>query len=326
MAAAAPKGVASGRLPTCEVRPRFDSAHALSFLPNMSLSFNVAQNPALAGISQNPPTRRRVLVTGAAGRIGSYFAEHSHEKYDLRLTDRAFGERREKLSQYGELMEGALGDLAFLKHACDGIDTLLHLAGNPDPSATWAELLDANIVGAYHAFVAAKAAGCRRIIYASSIHAVSGYPPDVQVKTTEPVNPGDVYGVTKCFGEAMGRYLAIQEGISFIALRIGALQPRSVMEDPRKVIYVESYLSRRDLNQLIGRCIDVENLRFAVFHALSESRFKRLDITDARELVGYVPEDDFTATNPALKDLHLDEVIHAGNMSQGQKSGIRDDV
>src|SRR3712207_7240554 len=50
---------------------------------------------------------------------------------------------------------------------------------------------------AYHTFVAAKAAGCRRVIYASSIHAVSGYPAGVQVKTSEPVNPGDLYGVTR---------------------------------------------------------------------------------------------------------------------------------
>lgn len=292
----------------------------------MSLSFDVAKNTALVGIDQSSPIRRRVLVTGAAGRIGSYFAEHSHEKYDLRLTDRTFGERRETLGNYGELMEGELDDLPFLKRACDGMDTLLHLAGNPNPSATWAELFDANIVGAYHAFVAAKAAGCRRIVFASSIHAVSGYPPDVQVKTTEPVNPGDVYGVTKCFGEALGRYLAVQEDISFIALRIGAFQPRSAMEDPKQVMFIESFLSRRDLNQLIGRCIDAENLRFAVFHALSESRFKRLDITDTRDLLGYAPEDDFTASNPALKDLHLNEVVYVGNLAAGQKSGIRDDV
>src|SRR3712207_7646535 len=84
---------------------------------------------------------------------------------------------------------------------------------------------------AYHTFVAAKAAGCRRVIYASSIHAVSGYPSDVQVKTSEPVNPGDLYGVTKCFGEALGRYMAEKEGLSVIALRIGAFQaPEAVLK------------------------------------------------------------------------------------------------
>lgn len=287
----------------------------------MSLSFELSNH------EQSPAKRRRVLVTGAAGNIGSYFAEHSHEKYDLRLTDRSFGEHRDMLSRYGEIMEGELHDLAFLKHACEGIDTLLHLAGNPDASATWAKLFDANIVGAYHAFVAARAAGCRRIVFASSIHAVSGYPADVQVKTSEPVNPGDVYGVTKCFGEAMGRYLATQEGVSFIALRIGFFQPSSKMDDPKALLMMDSFASRRDLNQLIGRCIDAEDeLRFAIFHGLSNNRFKRLDITDARELVGYAPQDDFAAENPALKDLHLNEVIQLSNQSSGQKSGIREDL
>ena len=86
------------------------------------------------------------------------------------------------------------------------------MAGDPSPSATWESLLPTNIIGTYNIFVAAKAAGCRKVIYASSIHAVSGYPADVQVKTDEPVNPGDLYGVSKCFGEALGRYMAEQEG------------------------------------------------------------------------------------------------------------------
>jgi len=99
------------------------------------------------------------------------------------------------------------------------------MAGDPNPHATWRELREANIDGVYNIFVAAKAAGCRRVIHASSIHAVSGYPPDVQVKTSEPVNPGDLYGVSKCFGEALARYMAVQEGLSAITLRIGAFQP-----------------------------------------------------------------------------------------------------
>src|SRR5215212_592593 len=168
--------------------------------------------------------KRRVLVTGAAGNIGSYFAEHSHNRYDLRLMARNDGEAKE-VRQYGEVVVGELDDLENLKGFCRGIDTVVHLAADPSPDAVWDSLLENNIVGAYHMMVAAKSAGCRRLIYASSIHAVSGYPADVQVKTVDPVNPGDLYGVTKCFGEAMGRYLAEQEGVSAICLRIGAFQP-----------------------------------------------------------------------------------------------------
>ncbi len=293
----------------------------------MAHSFGV-KDPLL--VSADPVTvpRRRVLVTGAAGRIGSYFAENSHHKYDLRLTDLAFGDRREALAACGELLEGGLDDLAFLKRACDGIDTLVHMAGNANSAAVWSDLLATNIVGAYQACVAARAAGCRRIVFASSIHAVSGYPPDVQVKTSEPSNPGDLYGVTKCFGESLGRYLSSQEGVSFIALRIGAFQPRSAAQDPGKLDLLNDFVSRRDLNQLINRCIDApDTLRYAIFHGLSNNTFKRLDISDARELVGYAPEDDFMAENPATRDLHLAETMQSASQEHDHmKSGIRDEL
>src|SRR5205823_3551911 len=154
---------------------------------------------------------------------GSYFAEHSHEKYELRLMVHHRDEVT-RIEQFGEVVEGDLLDLEQMKKLCVGMDTVVHLAANPSATATWSQLLDANIIGAYNAFVAAKAAGCRRVIFASSIHAVSGYPADVQVKTTDPVNPGDLYGVSKCFGEALGRYMAEKEDLSVIALRIGAFQ------------------------------------------------------------------------------------------------------
>ena len=282
-------------------------------------------NAQLPTSQATPP--RRVLVTGAAGRIGSYFAEHSGAGYDLRLTDRAFGAAREKLQTRGELMEGPLSDLDFLKRACAGIDTVVHLAGNADASAVWQDLLESNIIGTYNVLVAARAAGVRRVVYASSIHAVSGYAPDVQVKTSEPVNPGDLYGVSKCFGEALGRYVAEQEGMSVIALRISAFQPLAHVRQADSLKFIDCFVSRRDLDQLIRRSIEVENVRFAIVHCLSGNRFERLDISGARELLGYVPQDDFTNEYPGLKDLHLSEQIYRANQSdQGARSGLRADL
>src|SRR5438477_6137422 len=208
--------------------------------------------------------RRRVLVTGAAGNIGSYFAEHAHDRYELRLMVQQMDGDAASLQAYGEVVAGDLGDLDRMKELCRGVDTVVHLAADASPSATWHSLLHANIIGTYHAFVAAKAAGCRRVIYASSIHAVSGYPPDVQVKTNEPVNPGDMYGVTKCFGEALGRYMAEQEGLSVIALRIGAFQPLEAARQEGSIGMLDAFVSQRDLNQLIERCIDVESIRFPI--------------------------------------------------------------
>ena len=288
----------------------------------MPLSFTLKKPAAPAPSAK----RRRVLVTGAAGNIGSYFAEHSSKRYELRLMVRDQDEAKE-VRKYGEVVVGELDDLKKLKTFCRGVDTVVHLAADPSPDAVWDSLLANNIVGAYHMMVAAKSAGCRRLIYASSIHAVSGYPSDVQVKTVDPVNPGDLYGVTKCFGEAMGRYMAEKEGLSVIALRIGAFQPDETARGEGGIEMMDAWVSRRDLNQLIEKCIDDETLQWAVFNGLSDNRFKRLDISDARQLVGYAPQDDLTEENPKLKKLDLDEKVGAHSQTDpGRKSGIREDV
>src|SRR3954454_6014170 len=266
----------------------------------MVQSFTLSSLPA-----SRPATGRKVLVTGAAGNIGSYFAEHSHKRYDLRLLVRDSDKDVDAIRGFGEIIVGDITNLERMKEVCRGIDTVVHLAGDPSPNATWGSVLDVNIAGTYHTFVAAKACECRRVIYASSIHAVSGYPPDVQVKTSEPVNPGDLYGVSKCFGEALARYMAEKEALSAICLRIGAFQPIENAKKESGIGMLDAWVSQRDLNQLIEKCIDVENLKFAILHGLSDNRFKRLDISDARELVGYEPQDDLTEVNVKLKDLKL---------------------
>jgi nucleoside-diphosphate-sugar epimerase len=141
------------------------------------------------------------------------------------------------------------------------------------------------------------------------------------------VNPGDLYGVTKCFGEALGRYMAGQENLSVIVLRIGAFQPREKAQKEESIWMIDAFVSRRDLTQLINRCIDTESLQFAIFNGLSNNRFKRMDISDARELVGYEPQDDFTEENPKLEGLHLAAQLRThSNSDRSQKSGLRDDL
>lgn len=269
------------------------------------------------------PDSRRVLVTGAAGNIGSYFAAHAHRKYALRLMVLDTDDPSD-IQGYGEVVTGDIRDLERMKDLCQGIDTVVHLAADPDPSATWSSLLPLNIIGAYNTFVAAKAAGCRRVVFASSIHAVSGHPAGRQVRASDPVNPADLYGVTKCFGEALGRYMAEQESLSVIALRIGWFQPHSSAQQERGIQMIDSWVSQRDLHQLIERSIDVENLQFAIFHGLSDNQFKRLDISDAQALLGYAPVDDLMREQPELKELRLDERL--AETDGDQQSGIREEI
>jgi UDP-glucose 4-epimerase len=274
----------------------------------------------------NPPREnssaakvRNVLVTGAAGNIGSYYAEYAPAHHVRRFMVRPGNEKAEILSQWGEVMEANLSDRARMIELCQGMDTVIHLAGDPSPGAAWEQLLEANIIGTYNLLAAARVAGVKRVIYASSIHAVSGYPTEVQVKTSEPVNPGDLYGVSKCFGEALSRYFAEQEGMSVIVLRIGAFQPLDIAAEPGSANLLDAFVSRRDLNQLIVRCVDDERLRFAIFNGLSNNRYKRLDISDARALVGYDPVDDLAVENPQFKNTVLadDPETHKGNSSPG---------
>ena len=267
----------------------------------------------------------KVLVTGAAGRIGSYFAMHSESRFDLRLLCLE-GEATGDIDGVGEIQFGDITNLDDCKQACDGIDVVLHLAADPSPTATWDVVQRVNIGGTYNVFAAAKAEGVRRVVYASSIHAVSGYPRGQQVHASQPVNPGDLYGVSKCFGEALGRYMAEQEGLQCIAVRIGAFQPPETAEQPDKLGLIDGFVSKRDLNQLLQKAIEAEHLRWAVVQALSDNAFNFMDITDARWLLDYEPEDDFTKLNPELRHLHLHKQLVSHNLSQQGESGLRNDV
>lgn len=267
---------------------------------------------------------RRVLVTGATGRIGSYFAEHAGSRYDLRLTDLP-GSDLADVAEHGEVLEGDLTNLEVARELCAGMDTVVHLAADPDPAATWSALLPANIIATYNTMTAAVGAGCRRLVYASSIHAVSGYPPDVQVKTSEPVNPGDLYGVTKCFGEALGRYVAEQEGLSVVAVRIGAAQPQTEARPAQNLSLLDAFVSQQDLQQLLERCIELPHARYAIVHGLSDNRFKRLDLSDTRALTGYRPVDDAAALNEVVPRELLDRPAHNTSSPQ-QPSGLREEL
>jgi hypothetical protein len=114
-----------------------------------------------------------------------------------------------------------------------------------------------------------------------------------------------------------------------ICLRIGAFQPEEYARDPDNAQGLDGWVSQRDLSHMIDRCVLDQHLRYAIFNGLSDNRFKRMDISDARELLGYEPQDDLTELNPRLKDLNLHEQLEkesSGDGPPGLKSGLRDDL
>ena len=233
---------------------------------------------------------QKVLLTGAAGRIGSAFRAYEGQRYELLLADRNI----DGIGDPGdhEVMQLDVADLDACHIACRGNDTVVHLAADANAGADFYEsLLDNNIKGAYNMFRAAKDQGCRRLIFASSIQAVAGYPLDVQPRSYDSPRPLNMYGAAKAFGEAMAHCFAYGEGLSSIAIRIGAYGGNRHIENP-DARTLSAFVSQRDMSHLIACCIDVPDVQYAIVQAVSDNRFKRMDLSDTRATVGYAPQDD----------------------------------
>lgn len=233
---------------------------------------------------------RNVLITGAAGRIGTAFRRRYGDRYRFRLVD------RKPVEEPGghETRVADLVNLDEARAACEGIDTVIHLAADPSPRATfYGTLLQLNIQMAYNLFHAAVEQRCRRLIFASSIHAVNAYPLDVQIHPDDPIRPGDLYGVTKVFGEALCAYYASRENLSCIAIRIGAFGTPDRMKECSDSRLLALWVSHDDLSHLIERCVEApDSLRYLLVQGVSDNQFKRLDIRNAREILGYAPKDN----------------------------------
>ena len=194
------------------------------------------------------------------------------------------------LAPHEEYIEPDITDLEAFTAACEGIDTVLHLAADPSPQADFYQsLLSLNIIGGYNGFEAARRAGSQRIVFANSINAVLGYRGAEAVSWDVPVFPQNVYGATKCFGEALGRVYADQHGLSCISVRLGS--PRFDQGgdwDPEEPSH---RISPRDTAQLFARCVDVEEVDVAIVPGISRHKKGWQDVEDACRILGYEPQD-----------------------------------
>ena len=247
--------------------------------------------------AQRSASSKRILLTGAVGGIGSAFFRSATSSYIFRLADRETTSIVSAKSQGHEVCALDVADLEACQQACRDIDTVIHLAADANPAADFSHsLLQNNIKGTYNIFRAAKDQGCQRVIFASSAQVLAGYPQDVQAHPESPLRPMNMYGVSKCFGEAVASYFAHAEGLSSIVIRIGAYDVNGdasnwLRREPN-MRYLSGYVSERDLNQLLLCCIEAPGVQFALVHGISDNRFKRLDITATRDLLGYAPQDD----------------------------------
>lgn len=239
--------------------------------------------------------KRKILITGAAGRIGSFLTEQWKEKYELVLTD-----MRAPKQTFGlPFTQVNLAEFEPVAALCRGVDTVIHLGADPNMDASWESLLPSNVIATYNVFEAAHRAGCRRVVFASSVNAVLGYPADVQIHTNMPVYPINLYGATKCWGEALGRYYSHTHKLSSICLRFGAVSYRPGVDptyDERYNVnyqYFDIILTMEDLTKLVTASVEAkDDFMFGVYQGVSNSPWKRMDIDNAREQIGYYPEDN----------------------------------
>ena len=230
-----------------------------------------------------------MVMTGAAGAIGTAVAAELAAMWDLRRTDL-------NADPHGDLPIAALDvtDGAALRAAFAGVDAVVHLAGDPRPSATWDDLHLPNVVGTLEVARAAAELGVRRLVLASSQQAVAGYPEDRQVRAGDPPLPRNLYGATKAWAEAVGGWIANTTPTSVVALRIGffGLTPPAGTDDtPRNRA---AWLSAGDCARLIRAAVEGEPgaARLTVVSGISANRYRKADLGPAEASIGYAPVDD----------------------------------
>ena len=227
---------------------------------------------------------QRVLITGAAGRIGSVLRERLRGSMPLRLLDiRAMPA---PATEDEELVCADIRDARAVADAMDGCAAVVHLAGIPS-EVGFEELLDTNIRGTYCVLEAARQSEtCRRVILGSSNHVTGFYPADQTITALAPPRPDGLYGVSKAYGEVLGRLYHEKHGLEVVAIRIGSFAPR-----PTSPRHAHTWISPRDMAQLVVRCLETPEVGWLVVYGTSDNGRSYWDDRDVWRRLGYAPED-----------------------------------
>ena len=246
--------------------------------------------------------RRKVLITGASGLMGSQAIQHLSGKYEFS------GLSRRPVEGIPHLVADIV-DAEAIKPAFSGIHTVLHLASanGVDQWQAWGPTMAITLQGTLNVYEAARLAGVKRIVLLSSgccqiawewdpgsPYALCANGPNDQVPASWPmveldwaVRPDSPYAVGKLFGEHLGRYYADKYGISTLVIRSGA-----VLKEDRPLIrrHFAAYLSLADCTQVIDKCLGApESLKFDVFNAISENKYKWRSTEHTKQVLGWKP-------------------------------------
>jgi uronate dehydrogenase len=235
---------------------------------------------------------RRLLITGAGGDVGRRITPLLKSAYEVVLSD-----KKPFDDPYGlPFIAADVRDRASIDRAVAGIDGIIHLGGHP-VDGPWDLVRDVNIDGCYNVFEAARVAGVKRIVFASSNHAVGFYSRSEKIPHDVTVLPDSRYGVSKAFGEALGAFYALKYGLKVTSLRIG-----NVNEKPLDVRRLAIMVHPEDLVQLMRIGLDHPGIINEVFYGASGNTRAWWDNSRA-EAFGYRPKhnaEDFAAEAAAI--------------------------
>jgi uronate dehydrogenase len=230
------------------------------------------------------PAPRTVLLTGAAGGLGTLMRGLLPAYgYDLRLFDVT------PIEGEPDAVIADLGDKEALREAMRGVDAVIHLAGI-SLEASFDKILQANIVGTYNLYEAAREEGVGRVVFASSNHAI-GYTPrpvagDPLIPLDTPRRPDTFYGLSKSFGEDLAQLYWDKHGVETVSVRIG-----SCFMEPTSVRMLSVWMSPGDGARLFHAALTAEDVQHTVVYGSSDNTRLWWDLSSARSL-GYDPQDD----------------------------------
>ncbi|WP_375228410.1 NAD-dependent epimerase/dehydratase family protein [Roseobacter sp. S98] len=252
----------------------------------------------------------KIVLTGAAGRLGSYLREPLSKHCDA-LVSTDIADDIGTLYPGETYMKADLASYDEVAAVVEGADMVVHFGAIVDEKP-FPELLGPNFVGSYNIWEAGYQTGVRRIVYASSIHAVGMYPKAECVDTEVPHRPDTFYGLAKCFTEDLGRMYWDKRGLESVHLRILSC---TTVGNARAL---GSWLSYDDLIQLVTRAIDTPSTGFAVIYGVSDNDRRPVDNAKA-SFLGYRPKDnaeqfaaDILAKEPPADIRDPGEMCHGG--------------
>ena len=225
---------------------------------------------------------QKLLLTGAAGGLGQALRERLKANCAvLRLSDvKAFG----AVGPSEEMVLADLADPAAVDAMVSGVDAIVHLGGI-SVEGPFAPILQANILGIYHLYEAARKHGVKRVVFASSNHVTGFYRQDETITADHPPRPDGLYGLSKAFGEDLSRFYFDRYGIETACVRIGSSFP-----EPKDRRMLATWLSYDDLHRLVTACLTTPVLGHSIVFGMSDNAVTWWDNSRARH-IGYVSKD-----------------------------------